>query len=1274
MERRRRRFWTITITVVSSLIVLAALVSGAFQLVVRAAPGYRVQLQEQLGELLGRPVVIGDLRLTWRGYYPSLDIDRITLLATPSAPDAVSADRLRLAFSLPRLAAGDWMPARIDLVGAELAASRDAEGRLHVRGFQPSKSAPSGNVLERLRQIAYLRVLKSSVVWTDEPLKMAGERFEIVRGELDQGDQHFELDLELGLPPSLGQSLSVHAELDGDLARTSTWSGPWAIYLRGVGDGPLIHQYLAPGVRLAVDRARLRLKGDLVRGKVPQVLAEWESGPINAERGIFRYHLNGFAVAADIKLEENGWAAEIPRIEVQGEGGAWPETALMLKFARTEGGFDFSFSTDFVRLGDVAPWLNLLQAPPREVAALHDASGDVERLSWRWRRRKEGDQYAVAASLRNLHLAGAGRPLGFANLTGDLSADESGGRIKLRDVPLWFELPRAFTSPGQFDALSAMVTWKRENEDWRVRAPDLKWRLAGSEGHGAVSVFVPRDGSPVLDLNVKVMARDATRFKAYIPTVWGKDLHRWLTDSILAARVPAGELTIKGPLADFPFHKTRNGTFLLELDVADAHLKFHPDWPAVERAAARLKFEGNSLHITTEGAAMLGARISKATARFDDFRDARLIIDGDVGGDLSKLYRVIEASPLEKTLGALVHHTRATGAASVNLHLDIPLSKADQTLASGRVRVRDASLVYQALKEPIRGIAGEVHFGPAGVSSESLTGQFYEVPLQAKITAITPKLSRLRANFRYAPRADGTGVSTLVPAWILPQLSGGSAWAAELDIGAEASAALRLSTDLQGVSIRFPAPLAKRAEEVEQLRIGFSGDEKIALRIGVDYADRFGADLQFTGVRDQLALSSALLRVGAGPVVATEPGVVVIGHAPELDLGAWSAALAGLTAGNDAGAPAVKRVEISTDRPILAGRALLPLSFVYTPLPNGWSADVRGQGAEGRLNWRDVDGGTLSGRLQHIVLDFTDLDPPADPKRPQRAPLEPAKLPILDLECASLKVGGLDFGRLRFSTERVPGGQRLRQLQLEGGAVALTGSGQWWRRNDASGANLSFHLASERTADVLQALEYTPNVTAKKATFDADLLWAPNPTGIEFAQARGHLALQMENGNLKAIEPGAGRVLGLLNFYALPRRLTLNFRDVVGQGLGFDKITGTFDLGDGDARTEDLAIAGPSVRMETRGRIGLSRRDYDQIITVYPDMSSGITLGALLLGGPALGALALVAQQVLDKPLEEVTQLTYHLGGTWDNPEIRKGDGSPVEETKTRRRAEAGKP
>jgi uncharacterized protein YhdP len=155
--------------------------------------------------------------------------------------------------------------------------------------------------------------------------------------------------------------------------------------------------------------------------------------------------------------------------------------------------------------------------------------------------------------------------------------------------------------------------------------------------------------------------------------------------------------------------------------------------------------------------------------------------------------------------------------------------------------------------------------------------------------------------------------------------------------------------------------------------------------------------------------------------------------------------------------------------------------------------------------------------------------------------------------------------------------------------------------------------------------------------------------------------LEFDNGQLRAVEPGAGRVLGLMNFYALPRRLTLNFRDVVSSGLGFDKITGDFELRDGSAHTQNLRVAGPSVRMDVKGRIGLVARDYDQEVTVYPDVSGGVTLGAVLLGGPIAGALALIAQEIMGKPLNQVTQLTYRVTGSWDNPQVTRGAGSQTQ-------------
>jgi len=251
-------------------------------------------------------------------------------------------------------------------------------------------------------------------------------------------------------------------------------------------------------------------------------------------------------------------------------------------------------------------------------------------------------------------------------------------------------------------------------------------------------------------------------------------------------------------------------------------------------------------------------------------------------------------------------------------------------------------------------------------------------------------------------------------------------------------------------------------------------------------------------------------------------------------------------------------------------------------------------------------------------------------------------------------------------TMRTPTGQKTRTFKAEGGLLTVTGEGEWRRRAGQSSGSLSGDFATTDINATLRAFGYTPNLDAKSSRFKAALTWAPAEEGLDWPQAQGTLHLEFQNGQLRAVEPGAGRVLGLVNFYALPRRLALNFKDVLGSGLAFDRITGDFELRDGSAHTQNLTVAGPSVRMDVRGRIGLAARDYDQQVTVYPDVSGSVTLGSLLLGGPVAGALAFIAQQVLNKPLNQVTQLSYRVTGSWDNPQVERG---PASETKPPERA-----
>ena len=89
--------------------------------------------------------------------------------------------------------------------------------------------------------------------------------------------------------------------------------------------------------------------------------------------------------------------------------------------------------------------------------------------------------------------------------------------------------------------------------------------------------------------------------------------------------------------------------------------------------------------------------------------------------------------------------------------------------------------------------------------------------------------------------------------------------------------------------------------------------------------------------------------------------------------------------------------------------------------------------------------------------------------------------------------------------------------------------------------------------------------TRSKAKIVADLWWPGGPSADVLRTLNGTLKINLEDGRLRDIEPGAGRMLGLLSVAQLPRRLALDFRDVTDEGLAFNSIKGDFELRAGNA-------------------------------------------------------------------------------------------------------------
>lgn len=900
----------------------------------------------------------------------------------------------------------------------------------------------------------------------------------------------------------------------------------------------------------------------------------------------------------------------------------------------------------------------------------------------------------------NAQLAAAGlRPdgpqrVGVAGLAGTLAASEQGGSLRLSGGPVSLTMAKTFTGPLDFEALTGELHWARREGDWDLAMPALGWQIAGTHGDAQIDIQIPAEPTltPLLDIQAQFSADDLNRLKPYIPLQWQESLRSWLTRAIEQSRVPRASLDIRGRLADFPYDG-RPGVFRMDCDIADARVSFSPDWPALEGAAGHLVIAGRSLTLHADRGSMLGNEIDTLDARIPTFRESVLQLKAEARGSADRFYKVLRHSPLANKLSGLIDRSSATGPVRLQLGLEMPFKDVKQTRTQGVIRLDGVELVYSGFDDPMREVRGEVHFADDVLTADGLTAMVADVPVRARIVPQGDHRNLLIAEFDFGPRRDGQGPSRYVPVWLRPFLGGSAHWRAELPIGAQ-DPRLRFTSDSRGLSFYLPPPFGKRDTEARPLEFSIGSTPGGGTDFQLALQDVVGAHLQLVEDRAQaeakppgtgraqergtsgaapMRVARGLVRVGQSAIPQLQrDGLYVDGHLGEADAIVWARTLG---VGDNSQSPKesvqpasqpeknqLDGVALDIDHLVIGHTAVDKANMHFAFTDDGWRLLLAGADTQGELRYaRDAAGvGSLVSRFSALNLRaFGEPEPPppagANGQVEPPTPIDPARLPTLDLVSSKTQLRGAQFGEIVLRTRRIDGGQAIDAASVGGGRADLRAEGQWRSLPDGSQAQLSFDFTSTAMAEILSGLGYAKTLDARRAQFDGTLRWQAPDAAIDWARPAGELRLKVEDGALRAVDPGAGRVLGLLNFYALPRRLLLDFSDVTDKGLTFDRITGSFRLANGVASTSDLRIDATSVRIEVRGDVGLATRTYDERVTVQPEVSSGVTLGALLIGGPAAGALALLAQQVLNRPLDQVTRFSYRVTGPWENPQIERG-------------------
>lgn len=257
------------------------------------------------------------------------------------------------------------------------------------------------------------------------------------------------------------------------------------------------------------------------------------------------------------------------------------------------------------------------------------------------------------------------------------------------------------------------------------------------------------------------------------------------------------------------------------------------------------------------------------------------------------------------------------------------------------------------------------------------------------------------------------------------------------------------------------------------------------------------------------------------------------------------------------------------------------------------------------------------------------------------------------------------MGQLRLSTRPQPGGLRLDNLELSSPVQQLIATGEWRSTPAGQTSTLQARLVSRSLSQTLQGFGFNPDLEGAATEADLHADWPGSLLNFSPRLLNGRLNLRIGQGQLTQLEPGrVGRLFGLINLSSLARRLTLDFRDLFSKGLSFDRIRGDFTFREGQAYTDNLLLESSSANILITGRTNLVDRQYDQIITVTPQVSSSLPIAGAIVGGPVVGAAVLLAERLLKPGINQINRYQYSVTGSWDNPVIQPlpragNDGRP---------------
>jgi uncharacterized protein (TIGR02099 family) len=1240
------------------VVVLTALYVSVGRELAPMVAEYRVEVQNKAQAAIGMPLSIGRLEGSWSGFVPVFVAHDVMV---GEGTSAVRLDQVRAVPDLWKtLMAREVRIANVEFDGLQVSLSEDKDGHWSLQGLPVSDDKPLDpvHVLTQMQMISRLSLFDSQI--TLQPFAQAPLTLTYVSLTLKTGSSHQRLDARLTLPDGQPLALNINARVqarqwrDGEAdAYLSLPQSDWAQWLPKSLTRDWNVKSLKAGGEFWLSWGQGTVQSAVARLNAPLVKGAYAD---RKPRKIENLALNAWAQRSD-----TGLTVSLDSLAMNLGDKRWESRIQVQQTAATEGNEEvWHLQADRLDLTPITPLLDSWAPLPDKVMEVVDhlkVTGGLRNALVDYRPKASGaKRLSFAANLDKVGFDAYHGAPAAGNVSGAISGDLGQGELRLNTDDFMLHLDPIFANEWRYKHAEARLTYALDDQGFTLIAPYIK--VLGDEGKIAsdflIRLHFDHSQEDYMDLRVGMVDGDGRYTSKYLPEVLSPALDEWLRTAILGGNVDQGFFQYQGSISKNASDVSR--VISLFFKVRNANLAFQPGWPQLTGVDGDVFVENSGVRIRASKGKLLNTQVSKVSVDVPHVpagQPSHLLVDGDFAGGLDDGVKILQEAPIgtAQTFAGW----QGEGPLQGHINLDIPLIKGQEPKVvvdfktdNARLKLADPVLELTQLK-------GDFRFDYAkGLSGKNIKATAFDKPVTAEIFGEGKPgapVTRIAASSQIAVKrlTDWLGVTQTLP------VAGELPYQLQITLNGNDSQ-LRVNSSLKGLAIDLPAPFGKTADEVRDsdFSMNLQGAER---RFNAGYGNL--ANFAFAAPGGKFADGRGELFLGEGGAIVPEAkGLRVRGSLADLDIAPWQA-MVQKYAGDDPGGSAkqlLNSVDLQIGKLSAFGSTLNQASVQLNRKDAAWALALDSSLMKGTATLPDSKTTPIDINLLYVRLPAPDPTAAVVENAPDPlADVDPHKIPSMNLKVTQVFQGDQLMGAWSLKTRPTTNGMQLADMDLGLKGMTLTGNGGWEGAPGSTSSWFKGQVRGKNLADILKAWGFAPTVTSQDFEMNADGRWPGSPAWVGLKRYSGSLDATLRRGQFVEVEGGAAalRVFGLLNFNSIGRRLRLDFSDLVGKGLSYDKVKGLLAASDGVYVTRDpITLTGPSSNLELNGTLDMVKDRVDAKVLVTLPVTNNLPIAALIVGAPAIGGALFLVDKLLGDRVARFASVQYKVEGPLKEPKI----------------------